>query len=98
MNNTGEINPQLLSTVWTEMGVLVLDGDLDNQTGSSVEVLNAYDEIFDFANSNTIVSLGNHDYSNLAEWEAVSGHKTFYTTTIGQTVFLFLTTNRIEEV
>jgi len=96
MSGIGEINPQLQARDWKEDEVLVLGGDLDNRTADTPDILASYDDLFEFSDPNTVISLGNHDYSSLGDWEDVSGHGTFYTTTIGKTVF-FISDNQSHE-
>ncbi len=96
MSNIGEINPQLLNVNWKEKGPLVLGGDLDKETAINIDVLNSYDDVLEFSDPNTILSLGNHDYANLEDWETLTGRKTFYTTTLDKTVF-FISDNQSDK-
>ena len=78
--NSNPLVDSLVATIdFKKYEMLWLGGDIAFLNSESEETMNYLNSIFNFGSSNTIWSLGNHDYTNLQLIESYTNRNSFYT-------------------
>lgn len=91
-NTLGVIHPKLLDIPLANYKMHLLGGDIDVFTSTDTEIMQKWDNLFDFSAPTTLWSLGNHDVTNRDIIEDFTERPSYYTYTAYDITFLVLDT------
>lgn len=77
---------------YNKFNMLWLGGDLAKATSKNKKTMRYADSIFDFSSTNTLWSLGNHDYNNLKRIEKYTKRPSYYAYHKNDITFIILDT------
>ena len=91
------IDPRMEAIDYGKFDMVLLGGDLCEESSKRYDILEYLDTIFDLRSDSTLWALGNHDNANLDFVEKITGRPYYYATHINGITFLVLYTQERED-